>query len=141
MAIYCVTIAVLWHSSGLVMAILLAGMRGIDEGLWSAARMDGISRWRYYTHIVLPQLGPSLVTCLVLLAVAVVKIFDAVVAMTNGGPGDATDVPTKFIMDNLFERQNIGLASAASTSMLITVLIIVAPLVYLRSKNQDTHKA
>ena len=138
MAIYCVTIAVLWHSSGLVMAILLAGMRGIDEGLWSAARMEGISRWRYYTHIVLPQLGPSLVTSLVLLAVAVVKIFDAVVAMTNGGPGDATDVPTKFIMDNLFERQNIGLASAASTSMLITVLIIVAPLVYLRSRNQES---
>jgi uncharacterized protein involved in exopolysaccharide biosynthesis len=70
----------------------------------------------------------------VLLAVSVVKLYDAVVAMTNGGPGDATDVPTKFIMDNLFERQNIGLASAASATMLVTVVIIVAPLLYARSR-------
>ena len=61
-------------------------------------------------------------------------LYDAVVAMTNGGPGDATDVPTKFIMDNLFERQNIGLASAASATMLVTVVIIVAPLLYARSR-------
>jgi len=134
MAIYCVVIAVLWHSAGLVMAILLAGLRGIDEEQWKAARIEGVPRWRYYTSIVLPQLGPSLGTAVVLLAVSVVKVYDAVVAMTNGGPGDATDVPSKFIMDNLFERQNIGLASAASATMLVTVLIIVAPLMYARSR-------
>lgn len=134
MAIYCVVICVLWHSAGLVMAILLAGLRGIDDEQWKAARIEGVPRWRYYSSIVLPQLGPSLGTAFVLLAVSVVKLFDAVVAMTNGGPGDATDVPTKFIIDNLFERQNIGLASAASATMLITVLIIVAPLVYARSR-------
>ena len=134
MAIYCVVICVLWHSAGLVMAILLAGLRGLDDEQWKAARIEGVPRWRYYLSIVLPQLGPSLGTAFVLLAVSVVKLFDAVVAMTNGGPGDATDVPTKFIIDNLFERQNIGLASAASATMLITVLIIVAPLVYARSR-------
>jgi glucose/mannose transport system permease protein len=134
MAIYCVVICVLWHSAGLVMAILLAGLRGVDEEQWKAARIEGIPRWRYYLSIVLPQLGPALGTVVVLLAISVVKLFDAVVAMTNGGPGDATDVPTKFIMDNLFERQNIGLASAASATMLVTVLIIVAPLMYARSR-------
>lgn len=134
MAIYCVVICVLWHSAGLVMAILLAGLRGIDDELWKAARIEGVPRWRYYLSIVLPQLGPSLGTAVVLLAVSVVKLYDAVVAMTNGGPGDATDVPTKFIIDNLFERQNIGLASAASATMLVTVVIIVAPLVYARSR-------
>ena len=134
MAIYCVVIAVLWHSAGLVMAILLAGLRGIDEEQWKAARIEGIPRWRYYLSIVLPQLGAPLGTAVVLLAISVVKVYDAVVAMTNGGPGDATDVPAKFIMDNLFERQNIGLASAASTTMLVTVLIIIAPLMYARSR-------
>lgn len=134
MAIYCVVIAVLWHSAGLVMAILLAGLRGVDDELWKAARIEGVPRWRYYVSIVLPQLGPSLGTAVVLLAIQVVKLYDAVVAMTNGGPGDATDVPSKFIMDNLFERQNIGLASAASTTMLLTVLIIIAPLLYARSR-------
>ena len=134
MAIYCVVIAVLWHSAGLVMAILLAGLRGIDDEQWKAARIEGVPRWRYYLNIVLPQLGASFGTAGVLLAVSVVKVYDAVVAMTNGGPGDATDVPSKFIMDNLFERQNIGLASAASATMLITVVIIVAPLVYARAR-------
>jgi glucose/mannose transport system permease protein len=121
-------------SSGLVMAILLAGLRGVDEEQWKAARIEGIPRWRYYVSIVLPQLGPAFGTATVLLAVSVVKLYDAVVAMTNGGPGDATDVPTKFIMDNLFERQNIGLASAASATMLVTVAIIVAPMLYARSR-------
>ncbi len=134
MAIYCVVICVLWHSAGLVMAILLAGLRGIDDEQWKAARIEGVPRWRYYLSIVMPQLGASFGTAVVLLAVSVVKLFDAVVAMTNGGPGDATDVPTKFIIDNLFERQNIGLASAASATMLVTVIIIVAPLVYARSR-------
>ena len=134
MAIYCVVIAVLWHSAGLVMAILLAGLRGIDEEQWKAARIEGVPRWRYYVSIVLPQLGPAMGTAIVLMAVSVVKVYDAVVAMTNGGPGDATDVPSKFIMDNLFERQNIGLASAGSTTMLVTVLVIVAPLMYARSR-------
>jgi len=134
MAIYCIVICVLWHSAGLVMAILLAGLRGIDDELWRAARIEGIPRWRYYISIVLPQLGPQLVTAVVLLAVSVVKLYDAVVAMTNGGPGDATDVPTKFIIDNLFERQNVGLASAASATMLVTVVIIVAPMLYARSR-------
>ena len=118
------------------MAILLAGLRGVDDELWKAARIEGVPRWRYYTSIVLPQLGPTVSTAVVLLAISVVKLYDAVVAMTNGGPGDATDVPSKFIMDNLFERQNIGLASAASTTMLLTVLIIIAPLMYARSRSQ-----
>ncbi len=134
MAIYCVVICVLWHSAGLVMAILLAGLRGVDEEQWKAARIEGVPRWRYYMNIVLPQLGASIGTAVVLLSVSVVKVYDAVVAMTNGGPGDATDVPSKFIMDNLFERQNIGLASAASATMLVTVVIIVAPLLYARSR-------
>jgi glucose/mannose transport system permease protein len=141
MAIYCVVIAVLWHSAGLVMAILLAGLRGVDDDLWKAAQIEGVPRWRYYLNIVLPQLGPAVGTAIVLLAVQVVKVYDAVVAMTNGGPGDATDVPSRFIMDNLFERQNIGLASAASITMLVTVLIVVSPLMYARWRAARTAAA
>ncbi len=131
--IYTIVLATVWQASGLVMAILLAGLRGIDESLWSAARIDGISRSRYYLSIVLPQLGPAIGTSFVLLAVGVVKVFDAVVAMTQGGPGDASEVPAKFIMDNLFSRANIGLASAASTVLLLTVLALLVPFWYARA--------
>ena len=133
MAIYTIVIATVWQASGLVMALMLSGLRGIDEELWKAARIDGIPRWRVYLSIVLPMLGPSVSTAFVLLFVMVVKVFDAVVAMTQGGPGTASEVPAKFIMDYLFGRANIGLASAASIVLLATVLAIVVPLYYVRN--------
>ncbi|OAJ52983.1 sugar ABC transporter permease [Paraburkholderia ginsengiterrae] len=132
--IYTIVIATVWQASGLVMALMLAGLRGIDDELWKAARIDGIPRWRVYVSIVVPMLGPSLSTAFVLLFVMVVKLFDAVVAMTQGGPGTASEVPAKFIMDYLFGRANIGLASAASIVLLATVLAILAPFFYARSR-------
>jgi glucose/mannose transport system permease protein len=134
MAIYTIVIATVWQASGLVMALMLSGLRGVDEELWKAARIDGIPRWRVYASIVLPMLGASVSTAFVLLFVMVVKVFDSVVAMTQGGPGTASEVPAKFIMDYLFGRANIGLASAASIVLLSTVLAIVAPLYFVRSR-------
>ena len=61
---------------------------------------------------MLPLLRPMVVTATVLLATGVVKLYDLVVAMTHGGPGIASEVPAKFVMDHLFERNNIGLATA-----------------------------
>lgn len=132
--IYAVVIAAVWQASGLVMALMLAGLRGIDDSLWKAARIDGIPRWRVYLSIVLPMLWPAVATAIVLLAVGVVKVYDVVVAMTQGGPGTASEVPAKFIMDHLFTRANIGLASAASTVLLLTVLALLAPYLYARSR-------
>lgn len=132
MAIYTLVIAGIWHGAGLTMAILLAGLRGVDEDLWKAARVDGVPPWRYYLSIVLPLLRPMVVTATVLLAISVVKLYDLVVAMTGGGPGIATEVPAKFVMDHLFERNNIALGTAAATLMLVTVFIIIAPWIYAR---------
>ncbi|WP_413194770.1 carbohydrate ABC transporter permease [Pararobbsia alpina] len=131
---YTIVMATVWQASGLVMALLLAGLRGVDEEIWKAARIDGIPRWRVYASIVLPMLGPSIATAFVLLFVAVIKLFDAVVAMTQGGPGTASEVPAKFIMDYLFGRANLGLASAASIVMLLTVAALVAPILYARHR-------
>ncbi len=132
--IYTVVIASVWQASGLVMALLLAGLRGIDEDIWKAARIDGIKPWRVYLSIILPMLGASFATVFVLLFTAAVKVFDAVAAMTQGGPGTASDVPAKFIMDHLFGRANIALASAGAIVLLLTVLALVAPFFYARSR-------
>src|SRR5476649_2004805 len=132
--IYTIVIATVWQASGLVMALMLSGLRGVDEELWKAARIDGIPRWRVYVSIVLPMLGASVSTAFVLLFVMVVKVYDAVVAMTQGGPGTASEVPAKFIMDYLFGRANIGLASAASVVLLTTVLAIVVPIYFVRNR-------
>ena len=135
--IYTVVIASVWQGSGLVMALMLAGLRGIDMEIWKAAQLDGVPAWRVYLSIVLPMMGPTLATVFVLLATGVVKAFDVVVAMTQGGPGTASDLPAKFIMDHLFGRANLALASAGAMTMLMTVLILVAPLLYLRSRKKE----
>ena len=134
MVMYTIVIATVWQASGLVMAMMLAGLRGIDGEIWKAARLDGIPPWRVYLSIVLPMLWPTVATVLLLLATAVVKLFDAVVAMTQGGPGTASEVPAKFIMDHLFGRANIALASAGAIVMLVPVLALVAPYLYAKSR-------
>lgn len=131
---YTIVIATVWQASGLVMALMLAGLRGIDDEIWKAARLDGIPAWRVYLSIVLPMLGPTIATVFLLLSSAVVKLFDAVVAMTQGGPGTASEVPAKFIMDHLFGRANIALASAGAVMLLVPVLALLAPYAYARSR-------
>jgi glucose/mannose transport system permease protein len=132
--LYCLLIAGIWHAAGLVMAIMLAGLRGIDEDIWKASRIDGIPTWKVYGFIVAPMLGASFATATVLLATSVVRLYDLSVSMTGGGPGIASEVPAKFVMDHLFERANIGLATAAATTMLITVVAVVAPYIYWRAR-------
>jgi glucose/mannose transport system permease protein len=137
MAIYTVVIAAVWQSSGLVMALMLAGLRGIGSEIRHAARLDGIPAWRMYLQVVLPMLWPTVATVFLLLVTAVVKLYDAVVAMTQGGPGLASEVPAKFIMDHLFLRSNIGLASAAAVVLVAPVLALLAPYAYARSRRKE----
>jgi glucose/mannose transport system permease protein len=132
LAIYAVALAGVWQSAGLVMVLMLAGLRGIDADLWRATRVEGIPIWRTYVSIVLPQLGPAIATAVMLLTMGAVRTFDLVVALTNGGPGQSTEVPAKFIMDNLFGRQDLGLATAGATVMLVTVMAVAVPLLYVR---------
>lgn len=136
MVIYTLVAAGIWHAAGLVMAIALAGLRGVDAEIWKAIRIDGIPTWRAYLSVILPMLSGSVATATVLLSISVVRLYDLVVAMTNGGPGLASEVPAKFVIDHLFDRQNIGLATAATTVMLITVLAVVAPWLYAQQRGR-----
>lgn len=129
--IYGVLIAALWQGTGLVMCLMLAGMRGIDEDIWKAARVDGIPVWKTYLFVVIPMMRPVFVTTLVIITAGIVKVYDLVVAQTGGGPGIASEVPAKYVYDLMFRQQNLGQGFAASTMMLVTVLIILIPWMYL----------
>ena len=129
--IYGILIAGLWQGTGLVMCLMLAGLRGIDEDIWKAARVDGIPMWKTYLFIVIPMMRPVFVTTLVIIAAGIVKIYDLVVAQTSGGPGIASEVPAKYVYDYMFLAQNLGQGFAASTMMLLTVIIVVVPWAYL----------
>ncbi len=129
--IYGVLIAGLWQGTGLVMCLMLAGLRGIDEDIWKAARVDGIATWKTYVFIVIPMMRPVFITTLVIITSGIIKLYDLIVAQTGGGPGLASEVPAKYVYDMMFLSQNLGQGFAASTMMLLAVVIIIIPWAYL----------
>jgi glucose/mannose transport system permease protein len=126
MVVYTLVIAGLWQGTGLIMALMLAGLRGIDDEVWRAARVDGIPKWRTYISIVIPMMRPVLITTLVIAASGVVRIYDLVVALTQGGPGLFSEMPAKYVYDNMFQNA-LGQGLAASSVMLVTTGIILIP--------------
>ncbi|MDQ0421555.1 glucose/mannose transport system permease protein [Peteryoungia aggregata LMG 23059] len=129
--IYGILIAGLWQGTGLVMCLLLAGLRGIDEDIWKASRVDGIPIWKTYLFIIIPMMRPVFITTLVIITSGIVRLYDLVVAQTSGGPGIASEVPAKYVYDYMFQAQNLGQGFAASTMMLLTVAIVIIPWAYL----------
>ena len=129
--IYGILIAGIWQGSGFVMVLMLAGMRGIDEDVWKASRVEGIPTWKTYIFIVIPMMRPVFVTALVIISAGIIKVYDLVVAQTSGGPGIASEVPAKYVIDKMFGSQNLGLGFAASTMMLLSVLVVLIPWAYL----------
>ncbi|MEM9584846.1 MAG: sugar ABC transporter permease [Pseudomonadota bacterium] len=134
--IYGVLIAAVWQGSGFIMVVMLAGLRGIDEEIWKAARVDGIPKWRTYVFIIIPMMRPVFVTALVLIASGIIKVYDLVKAQTNGGPGISSEVPAKYVIDMMFGNQNLGQGFAASTMMLLSVAVILIPWAYLEFGNK-----
>ena len=137
--IYGILIAGLWQGTGLIMCLMLAGLRGIDEDIWKATRIDGIPTWKTYLFVVIPMMRPVFITTLVIIASGIVRLYDLVVAQTSGGPGIASEVPAKYVYDTMFLAQNLGQGFAASTMMLVTVMIVVVPWAYLEFGGKRRH--
>ena len=129
--IYGILAAGLWQGTGFIMCLMLAGLRGIDQEIWKAARIDGIPMWKTYIQVVIPMMRPVFITTLVIIAAGIIKVYDLVVAQTSGGPGISSEVPAKYVYDYMFSAQNLGQGFAASTMMLVSVLIVLIPFAYL----------
>lgn len=125
-AVYGLVVAGIWQGSGVTMAILLAGLRGVDEEIWKAARVDGIPTWRTYLFIALPMMRGAFATAFVLQSVGVVRVYDLVIAMTGGGPGISTNMPAVYVIDMITSSQNVGQGMAAATMMLLPVIFVLA---------------
>lgn len=135
-AIYTVVLAAVWQSSGFVMAMFLAGLRGIDNEIMKAAQIDGASNWNLYRRVVIPQLRPAFLSAFVILAHLAIKSYDLVIALTGGGPGRATELPATFMYSYTFTRNQMGIGAASAVIMLMTIASIMIPYLYseLREK-------
>lgn len=120
-----------WQGAGVTMAILLAGIRGVDQEIWKASKIDGIPTWKTYIYIVIPMMQGAVATTLVLQVTGIIRTFDIVVSMTGGGPGIATWMPAMYVINAIQSKLNVGQGSAAATMMLapIAILLIIRAVV------------
>ncbi len=138
-AIYTVVIAAVWQSSGFVMAMFLAGLRGVDSEIIKAAQIDGAQSWRIYWRVIIPMMRPVFLSSFVVLAHLAIKAYDLVIALTGGGPGRATELPSTFMYSYTFTRNQMGVGASAAIIMLIMIFSIIVPYIYseLRSEKRS----
>ena len=136
MAIYTIVIAAVWQSSGFVMAMFLAGLRGIDGEILKAAQIDGTSSTKLYRRVVIPMLRPIFLSAFVVLAHMAIKSYDLVVALTSGGPGRATELPATFMYSYTFTRNQMGVGAASAVIMLMTIAAVIVPYLYSELKTK-----
>jgi glucose/mannose transport system permease protein len=130
MSIYTVVIAGVWQSTGFVMALFLAGLRGIDDEIIKAAQVDGASLPQVYWRIIIPSLRPVFFSAVIILSHIAIKSFDLVVVLTRGGPGYSSDVPATFMYAFAFTRNRLGFGAASAMVMFGAVMAIIIPYLY-----------
>ncbi len=126
-AIWTIVIAAIWQSAGFAMALFLAGLRSVDADLIRAAQIDGAGPLRTYRRIILPKLWPITVTVVVIQLQFAITTFDLVRALTDGGPGIATQLPALVVYDFMFQRGQLGRGAAAAVLMLLILLAVLLP--------------
>lgn len=129
-AIYTVVIAAVWQSSGFVMAMFLAGLRGVDSEIIKAAQIDGASTSTVYRRIIIPMMRPVFLSAFVVLAHLAIKAYDLVIALTGGGPGQATELPATFMYSYTFTRNQMGVGASSAIIMLVMIFSIIVPYLY-----------
>lgn len=127
LAIYLVVITAIWQSSGFAMALLLAGLRSVDQDLVKAAQIDGAGVFRTYWRIILPSIRPIFIAVIVVLLQFAIKTFDLVVTLTQGGPGVSTTMPANYVYDLMFQRGQIAQGAAAAVMILSALACVLVP--------------
>jgi glucose/mannose transport system permease protein len=130
-------IPAVWALSGYIMALFLAGFRGVPEELREAARMDGASEWRVYRHVVFPHLTPVTFSALIILGHISIKVFDLIVAI--GGKQLITQTPAVYMWILIYDARDYAKGAAIATLLLVGISVLVIPyLIYtIRSERES----
>ncbi|MGZ9811668.1 carbohydrate ABC transporter permease [Pseudoroseicyclus sp. H15] len=128
MAMVSVVVASVWQGSAVSMIILYAARKGIDPALYEAAEIDGAKGWEQFVFITLPQMRGALLVNAILVTIQMLNAFDAIAALTAGGPGRATEVLSLFTYSTVF--LNYDLARGSALAILLLLISLVLALVY-----------
>ena len=124
----------IWRGMGYIMTILIVGILSISPTYYEAADIDGASAWKKFRYVTLPLLKPTLAVTIVLNVLYGLKVFDIVYALTNGGPGHATEV----MYTSVFKEFSLGrYAVGTSISSLMFIIMIVVGFFMIRVLTKD----
>jgi raffinose/stachyose/melibiose transport system permease protein len=129
----------IWRSMGFYGVLLYAGLVDIPEDMIESARLDGASGWRLVRHIIVPLSLPVLLSSLIFSINGTLKVFDSVLALTNGGPGNETSPLTLYMFQTSFTYGEYGYGS--SIALLLTLLCLAVTVFVFRSSRRDLTKA
>ncbi|MEC0304476.1 carbohydrate ABC transporter permease [Terribacillus saccharophilus] len=123
---------------GVAMIIYLAGLQSISKEYYEAANIDGASSWSKFKNITLPLLAPAITINVVINIIGGLKLFDVIVSLTNGGPGNASQSMSTFMYSLYFARQDAGYAATQGVLMAVIILVLsLAALLYLKRKEVE----
>lgn len=133
-----ITIAAAWQMTGYIMALYLAGLRGISAELREAAQIDGASTWNLYRYVIIPMLAPVTFTAIVLTGMGSIRVFDLVAAISGSGAGYATDTLAFYMFQLTFQKNLFALGGTIAAFMIILSAFLVGP--YLMSMRHEVER-
>lgn len=130
MALLSVTLANIWRGTAFSMILMYAGLQTISKDVQEAAKIDGAGPFQRFQNVILPAIAPIVLINLIIISIDTFNTFDMVMALTQGGPGNSTEVIALSIYTSIFQEFNLGVGAA--TSVILLLINISMTLVYLR---------
>ena len=133
-AMVSVIIVDVWRNLGLAMLIFLAALQDVPRDLEEAARVDGASGWRIFRSIQIPVISPAIFFVITITMIGAFQIFESIIVLTGGGPGDASRSVTMYLAQRGFEQFRMGYASAIAVSLLAILVVLTLVMFRLRRR-------
>jgi len=115
-----------WKNTGFAMLVFLAGLQSIPNEYYEAAQLDGANERQLFFRITIPLLSPTIFFILVIFMIGALQVFDTIIVLTQGGPGDATRSVVLYVYEIAFRTFNMGYAAAVSMTLFAIILILTA---------------
>jgi ABC-type sugar transport system permease subunit len=123
-----------WFQLGYPVVIFMAALQRADPELTEAAELDGASWWQRLWRVTVPQIRPEIYVVLLTCTVASLRAFAWIYALTTGGPGTATQVPSYYSYQNFFTNLQVGYGSAIATVMTVIIIVVSAIFLWLQRR-------
>ncbi|MCX6442147.1 MAG: sugar ABC transporter permease [Actinobacteria bacterium] len=137
-SMFAMSLPAIWQMSGYVMALFLAGFRGIPDDLREAARVDGASEFKISRHILFPQLSPTFLTVLIILGHISMKVFDLIFGIAT--KSYVTKVLAIYMWQVIFDFQNYAKGAAIAIVILLMIAVAVIPYLIYVNKTEEANK-